>query len=87
MGSILMVWQGKCKDTQSKLKKPCRGLCWAKALAHASPGTEFLWGPRCGSEVRTKALLLLLCLPGRGSGRRWDAGVVKPEQDGCEQPF
>lgn len=70
MGSILMVWQGKCKDTRSKLKTLCRRLGWAKALARASPGLGLLWG---ASEVRTKALLLLLRLPGAGSGWRRDA--------------
>lgn len=66
-----------------------RGPSWDKALANASPGMGLLWGPGCRSEIKTKVLLLLLCLPGgeQEPGMGYDTRLIKPEQNGCEQPF
>lgn len=55
-------------------------------MVSASPGMRSSWGPGYRSEVRTKASLLLLCLPRmkQESGRWWDVEVIKPKQDGHE---
>lgn len=89
-----MVSQQKYKDTHPKQTPKCcfpgagqrTGL--EQGLGQHCTCKTAIEGTRCGVEIRTKALLLLLCLlkAEQESGVEWDTGLIKPEQDGCEWP-